>query len=467
MAGGKKKRGHPDVEEVLQRPWCYYCERDFDDLKILISHQKAKHFKCERCGRRLNTAGGLSVHMNQVHKETLTSVDNSLPNRQGLDVEIFGMEGIPEDVVQAHNQRIIAGFYQAQAERQAATGNPGPGAQNGGQSKKPKIEAPSDLKKRLAEHKARKAEQAANGSSGANTPMMDPAQNSPIGQSPVPFNASPFPPQQASYGATQAYQQPPYQAPFSGPPGQQYQPSYSPPQQQHAPTAQSYPPYPPQLGPGSPPGSFGGYPRPVSHTPPQLGGLPNRPPSLPPAPGLPQRPSFGAPQLPPHQMQQMHQGAPPPPGTWGGSGWKGTEQNTAMSSAYSHPPGFPGAYPTNASPVDDAVSGAAREADDDIDKLIRMAEAGIKPLKNGEVPAPSQAPEAMPTPAPEAKSAETVAPADKKSKKEKGQVKMMYSDNDLSPEERMAQMPRYAFVPEGKTEPVLVEAAPVAEAVGV
>jgi hypothetical protein len=72
---GKKKRGHPDVEELLARPWCYYCmyhlvchavklltcivgERDFDDLKILISHQKAKHFKCERCGRRLNTAGG-------------------------------------------------------------------------------------------------------------------------------------------------------------------------------------------------------------------------------------------------------------------------------------------------------------------------------------------------------------------------------------------------------------------------
>lgn len=43
--------------------------------------------------------------MNQVHKETLTSVDNSLPNRQGLEVEIFGMEGIPEEVVQAHNQR--------------------------------------------------------------------------------------------------------------------------------------------------------------------------------------------------------------------------------------------------------------------------------------------------------------------------------------------------------------------------
>lgn len=33
-------------------------ERDFEDLKLLISHQKAKHFKCEECGRRLNTAGG-------------------------------------------------------------------------------------------------------------------------------------------------------------------------------------------------------------------------------------------------------------------------------------------------------------------------------------------------------------------------------------------------------------------------
>ena len=54
----KKKRNHPDLDEVLARPWCYYCERDFDDLKILINHQKAKHFKCERCGRRLNTAGG-------------------------------------------------------------------------------------------------------------------------------------------------------------------------------------------------------------------------------------------------------------------------------------------------------------------------------------------------------------------------------------------------------------------------
>jgi len=125
--------------------------------------------------------------MNQVHKETLASVDNSLPNRQGLEVEIFGMEGIPAEVAQAHNQRIIAGFYQAEAERRAATGNPTPGgAANpvGGQPKKPKFESPAELKKRLAEHKARKAQQAVGGgSSGGNTPM----DNSPMGQSPGAF----------------------------------------------------------------------------------------------------------------------------------------------------------------------------------------------------------------------------------------------------------------------------------------
>ncbi|ESZ92761.1 hypothetical protein SBOR_6873 [Sclerotinia borealis F-4128] len=468
---GKKKRGHPDVEELLNRPWCYYCERDFDDLKILISHQKAKHFKCERCGRRLNTAGGLSVHMNQVHKETLASVDNSLPNRQGLEVEIFGMEGIPEDVVQAHNQRIISGFYQAEQDRRAATGNPAPGTANagGGQSKKPKVESPADLKKRLAEHKARKAEQAANGSSGANTPLDVTVHNAPspltATQSPGAFNGSPFPaPQNSFAAATQgagygsfsqepyvqpatAYQQPyNQQPPFTGPPGQSYQPQYSPSQ---------YPPngyQPSSYGAGSPPpGPFNGYQPSSSHAPLTHSGLPNRPPSLPAAPGLPQRPSFGAPPVPSYQMQQMHQ-----KGGWNGNGWNGQDQNSAMSSAYPHPPGLNGEHSTNASTVDDLVSGAARDADDDIDKIIRMAEAGIKPPKKDALdPSKPETPEVVAAPEIadklEPKPEANIEVAEKKSKKDKP-MKMIYSDNDVSPEEKMAKMPRYAFVPDGKIE---------------
>lgn len=131
-----------------------------------------------------------------------------------------------------------------------------------------------------------------------------------------------------------------------------------------------------------------------------------------------------------------------------------------MSSAYPpHSQGYNGDYSTNASSVDDLVSGAAREADD-IDELIRMAEAGIKPPKKGEAPpAPAQAPEASatPTPAPEAEKSE---PTEKKTKKDKP-TKMIYSDNEISPEEKMAKMPRYAFVPDGKTESALVDAATV------
>jgi hypothetical protein len=102
--------------------------------------------------------------------------------------------------------------------------------------------------------------------------------------------------------------------------------------------------------------------------------------------------------------------------------------------------------------VDELVSGAAREADD-IDEIIRMAEAGIKPPKKGEAPPPAvQAPEQVDTPTPAPESADKPdAAAEKKAKKEKP-IKMIYSDNELSPEEKMAMMPRYAFVPERKTE---------------
>lgn len=109
--------------------------------------------------------------MSQVHKEQLSAVDNALPNRSSLDIEIFGMEGVPEDIVQAHNQRVMTQFQQAEMERRAATGNPPPGvSSDNGPAKKPKLEI-SDLKKRLAEHKAKLAEKASGGSSGDVTPV--------------------------------------------------------------------------------------------------------------------------------------------------------------------------------------------------------------------------------------------------------------------------------------------------------
>ncbi|KAG9302016.1 hypothetical protein G9A89_021060 [Geosiphon pyriformis] len=97
---GKKKK------KVNVRPWCWYCERDFEDEKVLIQHQKAKHFKCPHCSKKLNTAGGMVVHVAQVHKETINIVPNALPGRESADVEIFGMEGIPPADLIAHQEAL-------------------------------------------------------------------------------------------------------------------------------------------------------------------------------------------------------------------------------------------------------------------------------------------------------------------------------------------------------------------------
>lgn len=420
---GKKRRG-PTLDEVLARPWCYYCERDFDDLKILISHQKAKHFKCERCGRRLNTAGGLSVHMSQVHKEQLSAVDNALPNRSSLDVEIFGMEGVPDDIIQTHNQRVMTQFQQAEAERQAVTGNPPPGTTGaGGQpAKRPKLENVSDLKKRLAEHKAKKAETRTGGSSGEATPVGA-GQTQNIGGFGQPAaNAAAAPSQQYSYpqpygGAGSPYQQtasPVYQT-FS-PGGQPQVPAST--QTQYTPTGyspQSFQATPGQPAYGNTPSPFPSqqHPLPQTNTPPQNAAFVQRPPSLPAAPSLPQRPVVGAPPVNAYQMQQMHMGhAPPTPG--------GTPHGVSNGDR----PAGTGATPMSSS-IDDLISGAAKEAD--------------QAVANNAAPAKE-------------------ATEEKTSKKDKSkQAKLVYSDNETSPEEKMAKLSRYAFVPDQRGETALGE----------
>ncbi|KAJ6044911.1 hypothetical protein N7460_006266 [Penicillium canescens] len=367
---GKKRRG-PSLEELLARPWCYYCERDFDDLKILISHQKAKHFKCDRCQRRLNTAGGLSVHLSQVHKEQLTEVDNALPNRMGLDVEIFGMEGIPEDVLKAHQQRVATQFQQAEVERQAVTGNPPAGASANGQpAKKPKLEAASDLKKRLAEHRAKRAEALAGGSSGDVTPTSAGQSATPTGfaQSPQAA-AAPALDQQQSF--TPAYG------------GAAAAPAFSFPQTH--------------------PGQFQPYPANGNQTldmPVPQPYMPNGPSALPTASNLPQRPTFGAPTVNAHQMQQMHMGHVP---------------HSQATPAYN-------GDGTVSQSVDDLISGAANAA------------AASKPTEGVEKPA--------------------------KKDKSKPSGHMIYSHETISPEERMAELPRYAFVPDTTAQTVLGEVPP-------
>ncbi|KAF5749353.1 protein SUPPRESSOR OF FRI 4-like [Tripterygium wilfordii] len=94
--GKKKKR-------ASSKMWCYYCDREFDDEKILVQHQKAKHFKCHVCHKKLSTASGMAIHVLQVHKENVTKVPNAKPGRESTEIEIYGMQGIPQDVLAAHH----------------------------------------------------------------------------------------------------------------------------------------------------------------------------------------------------------------------------------------------------------------------------------------------------------------------------------------------------------------------------
>jgi hypothetical protein len=116
---------------------------------------------------------------------------------------------------------------------------------------------------------------------------------------------------------------------------------------------------------------------------------------LPAASNLPQRPAFGAPAVNLYEMQQMHRGhhSPNPVTPAHSNGWSTPATETPL-------------------PVD------------------------------------KQVPAAVPTEG-----------ADKPAKKEKVKpaVRMIYNHETLCPEERMAQLPRYAWKPDHSTETVLGE----------
>lgn len=63
---GKKKK------KLDRKPFCWYCIREFEDEKVLIQHQKAKHFKCHICHKKLTSASGMAIHVYKVHKETIS-----------------------------------------------------------------------------------------------------------------------------------------------------------------------------------------------------------------------------------------------------------------------------------------------------------------------------------------------------------------------------------------------------------
>lgn len=151
-----KRKAELTLEEALARVWCYYCERDFPALKDLCDHQRSKHFRCiydpRSCNRKLQTAGGLKVHMQQVHKSDLKEVPDAMPGRAGLEPEIFAMDGIPQHLIEKHNDRIIKEYQMREAEYLKKTGNSLYGTN--APSKKPKVEVAAVPEDQIARARA-------------------------------------------------------------------------------------------------------------------------------------------------------------------------------------------------------------------------------------------------------------------------------------------------------------------------
>ena len=74
---------------------------------------------------KLDANNGLCAHTEQAHKEQLEVIDNTLPGRESIDLEIFVTEGIPKSEVNAHNQKILAVVARREADLRAASGKSG------------------------------------------------------------------------------------------------------------------------------------------------------------------------------------------------------------------------------------------------------------------------------------------------------------------------------------------------------
>ncbi|KAA6399116.1 MAG: putative Zinc finger protein [Streblomastix strix] len=103
----------------LNKPFCWYCNRDFDNLKVLVDHQKAKHFKCSTCNRRFNSAPAMIAHARTVHKDIIPHVPNSLPGYDIVTIDIYGMEGVPEDDIKAHKDELYRQIKQRRRQKES------------------------------------------------------------------------------------------------------------------------------------------------------------------------------------------------------------------------------------------------------------------------------------------------------------------------------------------------------------
>ena len=91
--------GRVKKESIDLKPFCYYCDKEFESVNILLKHQKNRHFACKECRKKFSTAQSLTTHSTQRHKFAVTKVNNAKKGRDSVAINIYGMEGIPQEIV--------------------------------------------------------------------------------------------------------------------------------------------------------------------------------------------------------------------------------------------------------------------------------------------------------------------------------------------------------------------------------
>jgi len=109
--GRKRKRTKPII-------FCYYCDRTFENERVLIQHQRAKHFKCPQCNKKISSAHGMMVHVFQVHKETIEKVPGAKHDRDSFEIGIFGMDGVPANTIEQKRKQL---YGETSTKRQSVT----------------------------------------------------------------------------------------------------------------------------------------------------------------------------------------------------------------------------------------------------------------------------------------------------------------------------------------------------------
>lgn len=108
MGGRKKLLGTVQADVGDGRFFCYYCDREFDDVKSLVHHQRLRHFCCKESGRTFDSITGLRVHMLNAFKKSLKEVPNSMTGRENPNVDVRGMDGLPKGILEERRQRLLA-----------------------------------------------------------------------------------------------------------------------------------------------------------------------------------------------------------------------------------------------------------------------------------------------------------------------------------------------------------------------